>query len=343
VTFGNTKGTGAAADKVTLTADVVSIASDLSSSGNLKASTYTQKTTATKLAGDDSGNYTVADTTTSIANYTVGKKTLTISGLTASDKTYNGDAVAAVVTTGLVKGGLVGTDDVTVSATGKFRNDANTADDKSVKLVGGVVQTKTVALNSSYGGADKDNYAIADQTTSSAKITQKSITALYTATDKVFDGNSNATVTSTLKDIVTGDAVTATHTSATFDTAAVGTNKTVTVAGIALAGGDASNYKLDPVVNPVNTATAKANITAAASIPPAPVVPTSASSSGRVKIPTPTANPFQLASAEELVEEDFCSDGSSGNSSSSCTCEDSKVAQDAQICFEKNTQKISAQ
>jgi hypothetical protein len=115
VTFGNTKGTGATADKVTLTADVVSTAGDLSTSGNLKASTYTQKTTAAKLAGDDSGNYTVLDTTTSTASYTVGKKALT---------------------------------------------------------------------------------------------------AQYTANDKVFDGNTTATVTGTLKDIVTGDAVNATHTSA---------------------------------------------------------------------------------------------------------------------------------
>jgi hypothetical protein len=145
-----------------------------------------------------------------------------------------------------------------------------------------------------------------------------------------------------LQNTITGDLVNPTHTGATFDTFAVGTNKTVTVTGISLSGVDLANYKIDLVVNPTFTATARAAITPSAPPPPAPVVPTNATS-GRVKIPTPTANPFQLASAEELVEEDFCSDGSSGNSNSSCTCEESKLAQDAQICFEKNTQKISAQ
>jgi hypothetical protein len=156
-------------------------------------------------------------------------------------------------------------------------------------------------------------------------ITPKQLKAIYTANDKVYNGNTNATVTGTLKDIVTGDAVTATHTSATFDTAAVGANKTVTVAGIALTGGDASNYKIDPVVNLGNTATAKANITAAASIPPAPVVPTSASS-GRVKIPVGSANPFSLASVEEM-DDDVCS----ANGIENCQCEE---AQGVTICYE---------
>jgi hypothetical protein len=80
------------------------------------------------------------------------------------------------------------------------------------------------------------------------------------------------------------------------------------------------------------------------------VVPTNATN-GRVKIPLSAANPFQLASAEELGGEDFCQNTSidplkgesSGNSTSSCTCEESKLAQDAQICFETNTQKVSLQ
>ncbi len=193
VTFGNTKGTGATADKVTLTADVVSGAGDLSTSGNLKAGSYAQKTTAAKLAGADSANYTVADTT-STANYTISKKALIISNITASNKTYNGDAEAAVSTTAVTKSGLVGADDVTVSATGKFRNDANTADDKNVKLVGGVATAKTVALSSSYGGSDRDNYAIADQTTSSAVITKANLAVTLADQTKTYDGTTAATL-----------------------------------------------------------------------------------------------------------------------------------------------------
>jgi hypothetical protein len=153
-----------------------------------------------------------------------------------------------------------------------------------------------------------------------------------------------------LQNTITGDLVNPTHTSATFDTFAVGTSKTVTVTGISLSGVDLANYKIDPVANPTFTATARAAITPSAPTPPAPVVPTNATN-GRVKIPLSAANPFQLASAEELGGEDFCQNTSidplkgesSGNSTSSCTCEESKLAQDAQICFEKDTQKVSLQ
>jgi hypothetical protein len=222
---------------------------------------------------------------------------------------------------------------------------AKFTDGKNVKFdgSGGVIVQGVTIQGLALDGADKNNYTVTDASRVTAKITQKSLTALYVANDKVYNGNTNATVTGTLKDIVTGDAVNATHSSATFDTAAVGTSKTVTVTGIALAGVDASNYKIDPVVNLGSTATAKANITAAASIPPAPVVPTGAST-GRVKIPLPAANSFQLASAEELGGEDFCSDtGTDSLNGNSCTCEDSKLTQDAQICFEKDIQKVSLQ
>jgi filamentous hemagglutinin family protein len=274
---------------------------------------------------------------------TISKATLALA-LADQNKVYDGSVTAAITAGGITATGVTvggNTESVAFKAVTGAYNSKNVATANSTSAT---VSASDVNTATAVNGLDLGNYTVPTTVSNNAStITPRPLKALYTATDKVFDGNSNATVTGTLKDIVTGDAVTATHTSATFDTAAVGTNKTVTVAGIALTGGDASNYKIDPVVNLGNTATAKANITAAASIPPAPVVPTSASSSGRVKIPTPTANPFQLASAEELGEEDFCSDGSSGNSNSSCTCEESKLAQDAQICFEKNTQKISAQ
>jgi hypothetical protein len=190
-------------------------------------------------------------------------------------------------------------------------------------------------------------------TTAKLVVNQKSLTALYAANDKVFDGNTNATVVGSLQNTITGDLVNPTHTSATFDTFAVGTSKTVTVTGISLSGVDLANYKIDPVANPTFTATARAAITSNAPIspiPPRPVVPTG-NTSGGVKIPLSAANPFQLASAEDLGGEDFCkntsidplNESSSATSNSSCACEDSKLTQDAQICFEKDTQKVSLQ
>jgi filamentous hemagglutinin family protein len=306
----------------------------------------TQAVTVTGLSVDN-GNYTVTDASSATAK--IIPKAITLTGAAASAKVYDRSDAATLTSAGALTAGAANSTDKkyytgdTVIATNtgaKFTDGKNVKFDSNGNVIAQGVTIQGLTLST---GGDNGNYTVTDASNVTAKITPKPISALYTANDKVFDGNTKATVTGTLKDIVTGDAVTATHTSATFDTAAAGTNKTVTVAGIKLAGVDASNYKIDPVANPVNTATARASITAAASIPPAPVVPTSASNGGRVKIPTPAANPFQLASAEELGEEEFCSDGSSGNSNSSCTCEDSKVAQDAQICFEKNTQKISVQ
>jgi hypothetical protein len=222
--------------------------------------------------------------------------------------------------------------------------------DTALSLATNKSTSGNLKANSAGYGIDISGNKYTLNTTAKLVVGQKSISALYAANDKVYDGNNNATVVGSLQNTITGDLVNPTHTGATFDTFAVGTNKTVTVTGISLSGVDLANYKIDPVANPTFTATARAAITPSAPPPPAPVVPTNATS-GRVKIPFSAANPFQLASAEELGGEDFCENTSidplsgdnTSNSNSSCTCEESKLAQDAQICFEKNTQKISAQ
>jgi hypothetical protein len=76
-----------------------------------------------------------------------------------------------------------------------------------------------------------------------------------TADDKTYDGNTTA-VDTLSNDAIAGDTVTQSNTAANFDTKDVGTNKTVTVTGISLGGGDAGNYTFN------DTATAFANITA---------------------------------------------------------------------------------
>src|ERR1019366_1375427 len=67
-----------------------------------------------------------------------------------------------------------------------------------------------------------------------------------TAADKPYDGTTSATLTScTLSGVLPGDDVSCTGTgTATFDTAAVGTGKTVTVSGITLSGAKAGDYTL---------------------------------------------------------------------------------------------------
>jgi hypothetical protein len=153
------------------------------------------------------------------------------------------------------------------------------------------------------------------------------LAASYLAKDKVFDGNATADVTGTVTPI-SGDKVNVLHTSANFDSPDIGTAKTVTVSGISLSGTDAANYKLAPETNPDNKASATASITARPPTPPTPILPTN-NAGGRVKIPTGSANPFALASAEDLAD-DTCS----ANSIENCHCEESAVSQGVDICYE---------
>ena len=82
------------------------------------------------------------------------------------------------------------------------------------------------------------------------------------AEDKVYDGNTNATLiydNATFDGIIDGDSLTVTASGA-FDSADAGENKTVTITGLALGGDAASNYEL---ASEGQQASASANITPA--------------------------------------------------------------------------------
>ena len=70
------------------------------------------------------------------------------------------------------------------------------------------------------------------------------VTAAPTSTDKVYDGTKTVDVTLTLDGVVSGDDVTASHTSAVMASADVENNKTVFVNGITLSGADTGKYQL---------------------------------------------------------------------------------------------------
>src|SRR5207249_8062156 len=87
--------------------------------------------------------------------------------------------------------------------------------------------------------------------------TAVTVTATVTIAGKPYDGTTNAALAScTLTGVIGGDVVTCTGT-ATFDTASVGTGKTVTVSGLTLSDAAAGNYTLAST-----TATTTAAITA---------------------------------------------------------------------------------
>jgi hypothetical protein len=182
---------------------------------------------------DDGGlasNYTISTGQTTTANIT--PKALTIGGITASNKTYNGNTTATIDVSAATFSGLVVGDDVTVSATGTFDN----------KNVG---TGKTVTLVETNAGDDVGNYTITDQGSTTANITAKTLTATASASNKVYDGNTTASVTLTFTGLV-GDETLGQTVGATFADKNVANAKTVTVNSITLSddGGLASNYTI---------------------------------------------------------------------------------------------------
>jgi serralysin len=77
---------------------------------------------------------------------------------------------------------------------------------------------------------------------------------IVTGINKVYDGNTNASVTITSNDIIPGDNVSFNYTSASFNNKNVTTNKTVTLSGITITGNDANKYILNVPTTQVTTA-----------------------------------------------------------------------------------------
>jgi filamentous hemagglutinin family protein len=186
------------------------------------------------LSGMDAGNYTLGGGGVT-ATASILPKGLTVSGITAANKVYDGTTGATVTYSDSNFAGLVSGDVVTAS--GAFA-DKNAGNGKTVHLT--------------FGGADAGNYTFGGQSTASADITPKLLTASYSAASKVYDGNTAATVSATSGDILSGDAVTISASGA-FADKNVGTGKSVSITGGALSGADAGNYTL---ANPTGATTA---------------------------------------------------------------------------------------
>jgi len=191
--------------------------------GTNKAVTVTSHT----LTGNDAGNYEVTAFSPVTANITA--KQLTVSSFTASDKVYDGTTSATVSNVTFV--GLVGSDTVTLGGTASFA-DKNVGTDKTVTIA-----------SPSLAGSDAANYTLSGGVgTATADITAKTLTPVYTASNKPFDGNTNATATLASDDRVSGDILTINYGTATFADSSIGVNKNVTISGISVTGTDAGNY-----------------------------------------------------------------------------------------------------
>jgi hypothetical protein len=178
---------------------------------------------------------------------TVNKKNITGS-FTAENKVYDGNTSATVLTRTL--NGVLAADAGNVSLNGGTATFATP----------GVANGKTVTLTgSTLSGSAAGNYNLTSVGTTTANITALNITGNFTADNKIYDGNTSATVlTRSLNGVLAGDVgnVSLSGGTATFGDKNVANGKTVTLTGATLSGSAAGNYNLTSV------GTTTANITA---------------------------------------------------------------------------------
>jgi hypothetical protein len=188
------------------------------------------------LTGSAAANYTLSSVGTTTAAITP----LGITGsFTAADKVYDGNTSATVLTRTL--NGVLAADAGNMSLTGGTASfgDANVGPDKTVTLVGATLTGSAAA-----------NYNLSSVGTTTASITPLGITGNFMAADKVYDGNTSATVlTRTLNGVLAAETgnVSLAGGTASFGTATVGVGKTVTLVGATLTGSAAANYNLSSV------------------------------------------------------------------------------------------------
>ncbi len=210
------------------------------------------------------GSLALGNGTGLASNYTFtgGKQVATITpaaisavnGITASNKVYDGNTSATLNIASATLAGAFGGDSVTVSGgTGNF-SDKNAGIGKTVNITG-----------LSLVGADAANYAFTLSSTSTkADISKAALSGVsgITASNKVYDGNTSATLniaSATLVGAIGGDSVTVGAATGAFSDKNAGIGKTVNITGLSLGGADAVNYTLS-----ANTATATADIGKAA-------------------------------------------------------------------------------
>ncbi|WP_322044431.1 YDG domain-containing protein [Paraburkholderia sp. J67] len=215
--------------------------------------TLTSKNVGNQVPFSTLGSLALGDGTGSASNYTltggadwvtITPATLTVANTVAHDKQYDGNTNAQL-TNATLQGVLSG-DSVTLGndTVGQF-NDKN------------VGAAKPVTTSMTISGTDASNYVLVQPAGLTASITALPIIVVNaTGSNKVYDGNTTATVALGSPNVVAGDNVTFSDSSATFAQKDVGTAIVITVNGIGISGADAGNYVLQNT-----SATTSADIT----------------------------------------------------------------------------------
>jgi filamentous hemagglutinin family protein len=249
--------TGVTVNGVAETASVTQTSGTYNNKNVVGASSVTASLASsdfTAASGVDLGNYNLPTSVTGTGAITA--KTVSYAGLAVSNKTYDQSTNATLSGTAALG---------TVAAGSSLSADSKVIASDTVSLSGTAVGTyasKNVAATNntvtfsglSLAGADASNYTLVQQTSlnGTGTITAKTLTPTVSASDKTYDGNSDATVSALgSSGVYSGDTVSFSHTGASFADRHVAKDgsgnvlaKTVTASGIAMAGADASNYAL---------------------------------------------------------------------------------------------------
>ena len=199
------------------------------------------------LNGADAANYQLTSTTASTTG-SITPKSISIDGITggsATNRVYDGTRAVQVVvsTSGSISpssADIVAGDAVTINlpaggiTSGSMAN-KNAGTGKAV-----VVDGLTLS------GTDARNYEVAATTGITVNIARKTVTAVYSGMDRVYNGNTSATATGTSSDLLAVDTVVigATGVFTGIGARNVGSNKAISLLNGSLSGGDAANYAL---------------------------------------------------------------------------------------------------
>jgi filamentous hemagglutinin family protein len=141
-------------------------------------------TSGFSILGSGASNYALQSVTGLHANITPAP--LTISGVSANNKVYSATAAATLSTSGATLSGVLGSDSVTLSASGATGTFA------SVDVGVGLAVT---AVGFSLGGGKASDYQLSQPSGLSADITPKLITVTITGNPiKAYDGSNSATL-----------------------------------------------------------------------------------------------------------------------------------------------------
>jgi len=186
-----------------------------------------------ELTGTAAGNYSALATVTSFSTLTITPRGLTIVGISVADKTYDATTMARFLNaelSGVVEGDSV----LLVEGTGTF-SDKNVGVNKDVSATG-------FELTGAQGG----NYTLTTPVGLTGTITPATLYVAAVTDTKVFDGNTSSLAASTISGLLGTDTAVA---SQTYDTADIGTDKTLTPAVTINDGNGGGNYSVVLALN----------------------------------------------------------------------------------------------